>query len=40
MVGSDAVIEPMAVRYGWYSWGPAPLFNEDGLPAMPFQSHV
>lgn len=28
--------KPMAVRYAWRSWGPAPLFNDDGLPAPPF----
>lgn len=28
--------EPKAVRYAWRSWGPAPLFNGDGLPAPPF----
>ena len=27
---------PSAVRYAWRSWGPAPLFNADGLPAAPF----
>ena len=40
IVESDAVTEPVSVRYGWYSWGPAPLFNGDGLPAAPFQSRV
>ena len=34
------VDHPAQVRYGWYSWGPAPLFNGDGLPAAPFQSRV
>lgn len=28
-------IEPTAVRYAWRSWGPAPLFNADNLPAAP-----
>lgn len=36
----DSVTEPVSARYGWYSWGPAPLFNGDGLPAAPFQSRV
>ena len=27
----------MAMRYAWRSWGPAPLFNDDGLPAQPFR---
>ena len=35
-VWSTAVPEPCAVRYGWFSWGPAPLFNDAGLPAEPF----
>ena len=25
------------MRYAWRSWGPAPLFNADGLPAQPFK---
>lgn len=29
-------LTPAAVRYAWRSWGPAPLFNEAGLPAFPF----
>lgn len=31
------VPEPVAMRYAWRSWGPAPLFNDDGLPAQPFR---
>lgn len=31
------VPNPMAMRYAWRSWGPAPLFNDDGLPAQPFK---
>ncbi|KFI48081.1 sialate O-acetylesterase [Bifidobacterium biavatii] len=34
---SPAVAHPTAVRYAWRSWGPAPLFNESGLPAPPFR---
>nr|WP_244569171.1 sialate O-acetylesterase [Bifidobacterium hapali] len=32
--------KPKAVRYAWRSWGPAPLFNGDGLPAPPFWTKV
>ena len=28
-------VRPAAVRYAWRSWGPAPLFNADNLPAAP-----
>lgn len=28
------------VRYAWRSWGPAPLFNGNGLPAAPFRVTV
>lgn len=31
------VPEPVAMRYAWRSWGPAPLFNDAGLPAQPFR---
>lgn len=31
------VPDPVAMRYAWRSWGPAPLFNDDGLPAQPFR---
>ena len=30
-------VVPRLVRYGWKNWGPAPLFNEAGLPAAPFE---
>ena len=33
----DGVPSPVAVRYAWHSWGPAPLFNAAGLPAAPFR---
>ncbi|WP_217625563.1 sialate O-acetylesterase [Bifidobacterium callimiconis] len=36
MVRSNDVAHPRGVRYGWFSWGPAPLFNEANLPAEPF----
>lgn len=34
------VPEPMSMRYAWRSWGPAPLFNSDGLPAQPFRLNL
>ncbi|RSX58487.1 sialate O-acetylesterase [Bifidobacterium samirii] len=36
-VRCDDVPFPVAVRYAWRSWGPAPLFNVAGLPAPPFR---
>jgi len=39
VVRSDEVAKPVAVRYGWGSrrtW--ANLFNQDGLPAIPFRT--
>lgn len=33
---SPEVPKPTHARYAWRSWGPAPLFNGDGLPAFPF----
>jgi sialate O-acetylesterase len=39
VLSSDAVKEPVAVRYGWSVkrvW--ANLFNKDGLPAIPFRT--
>ncbi|RSX51365.1 9-O-acetylesterase [Bifidobacterium goeldii] len=33
---SSNIAHPTAVRYAWRSWGIAPLFNGDGLPAPPF----
>lgn len=32
----SSVSEPVAARYGWFSWGPTPLYNGDQLPAAPF----
>ncbi len=32
------VPQPRHARYAWRSWGPAPLFNADGLPAFPFSA--
>lgn len=31
------VPHPIHARYGWFSWGPAPLVNAAGLPAVPFR---
>jgi sialate O-acetylesterase len=33
---SPHVTNPTHVRYAWRSWGPAPMFNEQDLPAAPF----
>ena len=34
------VSRPTAIRYAWRSWGPAPVHNADGLPAIPFRGDV
>ena len=36
-LSTPKVPEPVMMRYAWRSWGPAPLFNADGLPAQPFK---
>jgi sialate O-acetylesterase len=36
---STKVSSPERVRYAWIKYGPTPLFNKNGLPAMPFRSH-
>lgn len=38
VVTSDAVPQPVAVRYGWENVPVVNLFNADGLPASPFRS--
>jgi sialate O-acetylesterase len=38
LVSSDAVAEPVAVRYGWADNPPANLYNKEGLPAVPFRT--
>lgn len=38
LVISDAVSEPVAVRYAWYDAPLAGLFNNEGLPAVPFRT--
>ena len=40
MLACPDVPEPMSMRYAWRSWGPAPLFNSDGLPAQPFRLNL
>lgn len=35
-VEAPQVDSPTAVRYAWKSWGPAPLFNDAELPALPY----
>lgn len=40
VVSSPQVEHPVAVRYAWHSWGPAPLFNGGHLPALPFQASI
>jgi sialate O-acetylesterase len=40
VVTSDQVARPVAVRYGWANVPEVNLFNQDGLPASPFQSDV
>lgn len=36
---SPNVPQPYFVRYGYFSWGPAPVFNRVGLPAEPFNTY-
>lgn len=36
-VRAEQVVRPTQVRYAWRSWGPAPLFSGDALPAPPFR---
>jgi sialate O-acetylesterase len=38
VVSAPEVSEPVAVRYAWESWPPAPLYNAAGLPAAPFRT--
>ncbi|MCL5271555.1 MAG: sialate O-acetylesterase [bacterium] len=39
VVWSDAVTDPVAVRYAWLAWlEGANLYNKDGLPASPFRT--
>jgi sialate O-acetylesterase len=38
VVSSPAVSEPLYVRYGWKKWFVPTLFNQEGLPAVPFRT--
>jgi len=38
VVSSDAVSEPIALRYGWANHPICNLFNREGLPASPFRT--
>jgi sialate O-acetylesterase len=37
VVSAKGVAEPDAIRFGWNEAAQANLFNNEGLPAMPFQ---
>ena len=39
VVSSDAVPQPIAVRFGWHQTAEPNLFNKEGLPASPFRTH-
>lgn len=36
-LATPEVPAPVMMRYAWRSWGPAPLFNDNNLPAHPFK---
>jgi sialate O-acetylesterase len=38
VVTSEAVPQPIAVRYGWANVPDGNLFNKAGLPASPFRT--
>jgi sialate O-acetylesterase len=38
LVWSDAVANPVAVRYAWASNPPVNLYSKDGFPAVPFRT--
>lgn len=38
VVNSDAVKEPVAVRFGWSDYPVVNLFNKEGVPASPFRT--
>ncbi|MBN1608016.1 MAG: hypothetical protein JW940_15385 [Polyangiaceae bacterium] len=40
VVASDAVEQPVAVRYGWANVPDMNLYNGAGLPASPFRTDV
>ena len=39
VVSSDAVANPVAVRFGWHQSAEPNLVNKEGLPASPFRTH-
>ena len=39
VVSSDAVAQPVAVRFGWHQTAEPNLVNKEGLPASPFRTH-
>jgi sialate O-acetylesterase len=38
VVTSEAVSQPIAIRYGWANVPDGTLFNKAGLPASPFHT--
>ena len=38
IVCSEKVQRPVAVRYGWYNYGPVTIYGKNGLPLCPFQA--
>jgi len=38
VVSTDAVPDPVALRYAWADNPPASLYNKEGLPAVPFRT--
>ena len=38
VVHSPKVAKPVAVRYGWEDYPVCNLFNQEGLPAIPFRT--
>jgi sialate O-acetylesterase len=38
VVQADGVADPVAVRYGWADNPPCNLYNQEGLPAVPFRT--
>ncbi len=38
LVSSEAVNQPVAVRYGWSNWTEGSLRNKEGFPATPFRT--
>jgi sialate O-acetylesterase len=38
LVSSEAVRQPVAVRYDWRNTPDGNLYNQDGLPALPFRT--